>query len=54
MAKESGQFSCVRGEKNRAGGGGEEGGVGGNDFERAGIEDKGDFSDGENSSEKVF
>jgi hypothetical protein len=54
MAEESGQLSCVRGEKKRAGGGGEEGGLGGNDFERAGIEDKGDFSDGENSSKKVF
>jgi hypothetical protein len=54
MAEESGQLSCVRGEKKRAGGSGEESGMGGNDFEGAGIEDKGNFGDGENLSKKVF
>jgi hypothetical protein len=54
MAKESGQLSCVRGEKKRAGGIGEEIGMGGNDFECAGIEDKGNFGDGEKLSKKVF
>ena len=54
MAKELGQLSCVGGEKKRAGGSGEESGMGGNDFECAGIEDEGDFGDGEKLSKKVF
>ena len=54
MAEESGQLSCVRGEKKGAGGGGEESGVGGNDFEGAGIENKGNFGDGEKLSKKVL
>jgi hypothetical protein len=54
MAKESGQLSCVGGKQKRAGGSGEESGMGGNDFECAGIEDKGNFGDGEKLSKKVF
>jgi hypothetical protein len=54
MAKELGQLSCVRGKQKRAGGSGEESGMGGNDFECAGIEDKGNFGDGEKLSKKVF
>jgi hypothetical protein len=54
MAEEQGQLSCVRGEKKRASGSGEESGMGGNDFECAGIEDKGNFGDGEKLSKKVF
>jgi hypothetical protein len=54
MAEESGQLSCVGGEKKRAGGSGEESGMSGNDFKCAGIEDKGDFGDGEELSKKVF
>jgi hypothetical protein len=54
MAEESGQLSCVRGEKKRAGGSGEESGMGGNDFQCASIEDKGNFGDGEKLSKKVF
>jgi hypothetical protein len=54
MAKESGQLSCVRGEKKRAGGSGEESGMGGNDFKGAGIENKGNFGDREKLCKKVF
>ena len=54
VAEESGQLSCVRGEKKGAGGGGEESGMGGNDFECAGIENKGNFGDGEKLSKKVL
>jgi hypothetical protein len=54
MAEKLGQLSCVRGEKKRAGGSGEESGMGGNDFECAGIEDKWDFGDREKLKEKVF
>jgi hypothetical protein len=54
MAEESGQLSCVGSKKKRAGSSGEESGMGGNDFEGAGIEDKGNFGDRENLREKVF
>jgi hypothetical protein len=54
MAEESGQLSCVGGKKKRAVGSGEERGMGGNDFEGAGIEDEGNFGDGEKLSKKVF
>jgi hypothetical protein len=54
MAKELGQLSCVGGEKKRAGGSGEESGMGGNDFECAGIENKGNFGDREKLRKKVF
>ena len=54
MAEESGQLSCVGGEKKRACGSGEESGMGGNDFECTGIEDKGNFGNGEKLREKVF
>jgi hypothetical protein len=47
MAKELGQLSCVGGKKKRAGSSSEESGMGGNDFECAGIEDKGNFGDRE-------
>jgi hypothetical protein len=54
MAEESGQLSCVGSKKKRAGSSVEESGMGGNDFECAGIEDKGNFGDGEKLSKKVF
>jgi hypothetical protein len=54
MGEEPGQFSLVRSKKKRAGSSGEESGMGGNDFEGAGIEDKGNFGDGEKLSKKVF